>query len=107
MTRAIPASAPLISAAMEHKAALNEDFNLSTAESTTVLELAELIWSKLRPGVPFEYVSDDAFEYDVQKRVPDIAKASDLLGFQAEVGLDEMLDEVVPWVVGAVRAGML
>jgi UDP-glucose 4-epimerase len=79
--------------AMEHEAALKEDFNLSTAESTTVLELAELIWSKLRPGVPFEYVSDDAFEYDVQKRVPDIAKARDLLGFQAEVGLDKMLDE--------------
>src|SRR6204780_4593417 len=30
--------------AMEHEDALNEDFNLSTAESTTVLELAQLIW---------------------------------------------------------------
>ncbi|MGC1185399.1 MAG: NAD-dependent epimerase/dehydratase family protein, partial [Candidatus Dormiibacterota bacterium] len=30
--------------AMEHPAALNEDFNFSTVESTTVLELAELIW---------------------------------------------------------------
>ena len=30
-----------------HPAALNEDFNLSTAESTTVLELAELIWRKI------------------------------------------------------------
>ena len=57
--------------AMEHPAALNEDFNLSTAESTTVLELAELIWRKIKgPDVPFRYVSDDPFEYDVQKRVP-------------------------------------
>ena len=30
--------------------AVNEDFNLSTAESTTVLELARMIWEKLRPG---------------------------------------------------------
>ena len=34
--------------AMEHPDALNEDFNLSTAESTTVIELAELIWSRIR-----------------------------------------------------------
>ena len=34
--------------AMEHPDARNEDFNLSTATSTTVLELAELIWRKIR-----------------------------------------------------------
>ena len=34
--------------AMEHPAALNDDFNLSTAQSTTVLELAELIWTKIK-----------------------------------------------------------
>ena len=39
-----------IAIAMEHEAARNEDFNLSTAESTTVLELAELIWTKIHQG---------------------------------------------------------
>ena len=34
--------------AMEHPDALNEDFNLSTAESTTVLELAEAIWAAIK-----------------------------------------------------------
>ena len=34
------------STAMEHPDALNDDFNLSTAESTTVLELAENIWQQ-------------------------------------------------------------
>ena len=34
--------------AMEHPAARNEDFNLSTDVSTTVLELAEVIWRKIR-----------------------------------------------------------
>jgi UDP-glucose 4-epimerase len=46
-----------IIAAVEHPDALNNDFNLSTATSTSVLELAELIWHKVNPGVPFEYVS--------------------------------------------------
>ncbi|GFJ78350.1 NAD-dependent epimerase/dehydratase family protein [Phytohabitans houttuyneae] len=94
--------------AMEHPAALNEDFNLSTAESTTVLELAEVIWAKIKgPEVPFRYVSDDPFEYDVQKRVPDVTKAREVLGFEATTSLDEMLDEVVPWVTQAVHDGRL
>src|SRR5881398_2110906 len=33
-----------IATALEHPSALNQDFNLSTAESTTVLDLAERIW---------------------------------------------------------------
>jgi nucleoside-diphosphate-sugar epimerase len=94
--------------AMEHPAALNEDFNLSTAESTTVLELAEVIWRKIKGSeVPFRYVSDDPFEYDVQKRVPDVTKARQVLGFEATTSLDEMLDEVIPWVTQAVAEGRL
>jgi nucleoside-diphosphate-sugar epimerase len=92
--------------AMEHEAALNEDFNLSTVQPTTVLELAEKIWSRLR-DTPFRYVSDDPFEHDVQRRVPDVEKAKRVLGFEATTTLDEMLDEVVPWVVDAVDRGLL
>ncbi|BCB74321.1 NAD(P)-dependent oxidoreductase [Phytohabitans flavus] len=94
--------------AMEHPAAVNDDFNLSTAESTTVLELAEVIWRKIKgPDVPFRYVSDDPFEYDVQKRVPDVTKAKQVLGFEATTSLDTMLDEVIPWVTQAVHDGRL
>ena len=47
--------------AMESPAAVNDDFNLSTAASTTVLELAEAIWHKIHTdGRPFHYVSDAA-----------------------------------------------
>jgi len=88
--------------AMEHPAALGEDFNLSTATSTTVLELATNIWKRLRgPDEPFRFVSDEAFEHDVQRRVPSVEKAKRVLGFEATTSLDEMLDEVVPWVVAA------
>ena len=88
-----------IALAMESEAAYNNDFNLSTAESTTVIDLAERIWRKLKgPNVPFRYVSDEAYEYDVQRRVPNVAKAKDLLGFEATTDLDEILDEVIPWI---------
>jgi len=94
--------------AMEHEAARNEDFNLSTAESTTVRDLAEVIWRKIKGAdVPLTLVSDDPFEYDVQKRIPDVTKAREVLGFEATTSLEVMLDEVIPWVTQAVAEGRL
>lgn len=94
--------------AMEHPAALNEDFNLSTAQSTTVRELAEVIWHKIKgPDAPFSIVSDEAFEHDVAKRVPSVDKAREVLGFEATTTLDEMLDEVIPWITQAVADGRI
>jgi UDP-glucose 4-epimerase len=92
---------------MERPEALNEDFNVSTAQSTTVLELAELIWRKVNPDKPFCHVSDDAFEHDVQKRVPAVDKAREVLGFEATTSLDAMLDEVIPWIRQAVDDGTI
>ena len=94
--------------AMEHPDAVNEDFNLSTAEGTTVLRLAEAIWRKIKgPDVPFAVVSDDPFEYDVQRRVPATEKAKRVLGFEATTSLDAMLDVVVPWIRQAAEAGTI
>src|ERR1700690_2728942 len=62
--------------AMDHPGATNEDFNLSTAESTSVTRLAEVIWRKIKGAdVPLRTVSDDPFEEDVQRRVPSTDKA--------------------------------
>ena len=94
--------------AMDHPKALNDDFNLSTAEATTVLDLAEMIWHKIRGNdVPFRHQSDPPYEYDVQKRVPDVAKAREVLGFEATTSLSDMLDEVIPWVASAMEAGRI
>ncbi|MEY2399803.1 MAG: UDP-glucose 4-epimerase, partial [Actinomycetota bacterium] len=94
--------------AMAHPDARNNDFNLSTAQSTSVLELAEVIWHKVhKDGRPFNYVSDPGFEHDVAKRVPATDKAKQVLGFEATTSLDEMLDEVVPWIVQAVEDGTI
>jgi nucleoside-diphosphate-sugar epimerase len=94
--------------AMESDRLVNEDVNLSTAASTTVLELATAIWHKVNgPDRPFRYVSDPPFEHDVQLRVPDVRKARELLGFEATTTLSDMLDEVIPWIRAEVEAGRL
>ena len=94
--------------AMEHPDGLNEDFNLSTRQPTTVVELAGRIWRKVKgPGVPLRYVSDTPFEHDVQRRVPATGKAKRILGFEATTSLDEMLDEVIPWVAQAISSGTI
>ncbi|WP_026521611.1 NAD-dependent epimerase/dehydratase family protein [Butyrivibrio sp. VCB2001] len=83
---------------VESEKATNEDFNLSTPVSTTVLELSKMIWEKINGEKEFRYVSDKPFEYDVQKRVPSVEKAKEVLGFEANTSLSDTLDIVIPWV---------
>ena len=97
-----------ICTAMLHPAARNEDFNISTPQATTVLELAKLIWEKVHgEAKPFRYVCDEPFPYDVQMRIPETTKAKEVIGFEAKVTLHEMLDEVIPWVVEAMAHGRI
>ena len=94
--------------AVESPQALNEDFNLSTARSTTVRELAEVIWRKVHgDDTPLRLVSDPPYEHDVQMRVPDVRKAREVLGFEATTSLEEVLDEVIPWVREEISAGRI
>jgi UDP-glucose 4-epimerase len=94
--------------AIESERAVNDDFNLSTARSTTVRELAEVIWRKVHgPERPLNLVFDPPYEHDVQMRVPDVRKAREVLGFEATTSLETMLDEVIPWVKEEIGAGRI
>lgn len=90
---------------IEKQESVNEDFNLSVADSTTVKELAALIWKKIRGSERLEFISDPAYEYDVQKRVPSVEKARELLGFEAKTDLNATLDEVIPWICSQIDMG--
>jgi UDP-glucose 4-epimerase len=90
---------------VENEEALNEDFNLSSPQSTTVLELARLVWEKIRPEEPFRHVCDPPFKYDVPRRVPSVEKARRVLGFEATTSLSDALDEIIPWVAGQIQTG--
>jgi UDP-glucose 4-epimerase len=97
-----------IVATLDHPAALNQDFNISTPTGHTVAQLAEIIWRKIKgPDAPLRLVHDEAFEFDVQKRVPDVTKAREVLGFEARTTLEDMLDEVIPWISNAIETGAI
>ena len=94
--------------AIESDAARNEDFNLSTDRSTTVRELAEIVWRKVHgPERQLQLVSDPPYEHDVQMRVPDVSKAREVLGFEAKTSLEDVLDEVIPWIKEEIEAGRI
>lgn len=90
---------------IESEKAVNEDFNLSTTVSTTVLELSEVIWRKINGEKAFQYVCDAPFKYDVQKRIPGMEKAKRILGFEAKTSLSDALDEIIPWIKKQIEVG--
>lgn len=93
---------------LENPRAVNQDFNLSIATSTTVLELAEQIWNKIyKEKNPFAFRSDEPYLYDVQKRIPDVSKAKRVLDFEARTNLDTALDEIIPWVAEQISSGQM
>jgi UDP-glucose 4-epimerase len=84
--------------ALNSEKAINEDFNTSTGEETSVLELAAEVWKLIRPESEPTYTHVDAFKHDVRRRVPDVTKARDVLGFEAQVSLTSGLPPVIDWL---------
>jgi len=84
--------------AMESESAINEDFNISIDDPMSVIDLAKLIWGKIRPDEEFSFKPTKAFEHDVQLRVADVSKAKRLLGFTAAISVEESVDEVISYV---------
>lgn len=76
-------------------------FNLGGTRETTVLELAEMI----RAGVgsnseiaftPYDEYYGAGFE-DTRRRVPDVTRARETLGWDAEVPLEDGLQRTIEW----------
>ena len=83
--------------AMEHDAAMNQDFNLLQPLPPPSWSLLSSFGGKsVAPQVPFHYVSDPPFEHDVAKTDTSVEKAKRVLGFEATTTLEDMLDEVIP-----------
>jgi nucleoside-diphosphate-sugar epimerase len=83
--------------ALESEDGVNNDFNISTSVSTSVRELAYVVWNAVHRKNP-SIVSEPSYDYDVQLRSPDTSKAREILGFEANIGLQESVDEVVEYM---------
>jgi UDP-glucose 4-epimerase len=85
--------------AMAAPAGLNEDFNISASEELTVAEIARRIWIACGEDPDrFELEHLPSFEVDVRRRWPSVRKAEELLGWRAQVSLDDGLADTVSWL---------
>ncbi|MEA2645279.1 MAG: UDP-glucose 4-epimerase [Chloroflexota bacterium] len=83
---------------LESDRAVNQDFNISSPEEITILGLAKRIFEACETGRDFRWKPVPGFTYDIKRRIPDTSKATELLGFTAEVKLDDGLREVIAWL---------
>jgi len=85
--------------AMASPAGLNEDFNISAHDERTVAEIAQVIWEACgRPADEFELEHLPSFEVDVVRRWPSVEKARRLLGWSAQIGLNDGIAQTVAWL---------
>src|SRR5579862_2300265 len=81
---------------LERPEAVGQSFNIGNDRSTvTILDLARRI--KRLTGCPGEIVFQPLHYADVEIRSPNVAQARVLLGFEAEIDLDEGLERTIAW----------
>jgi UDP-glucose 4-epimerase len=76
-------------------------FNVGSNRETSVLELSEMIRARVNPDASIEFSSYQQiygvpFE-ESQRRVPDIERAAEILGFRATTPFEEGLDRTIAW----------
>jgi len=83
------------------KKAVGEIFNIGNPKVVTIQALAEKIKKLTRSKspivhIPYEKAYEKGFE-DMRHRHPDITKIKELIGFQPEVHLNEMLEKIIEY----------
>lgn len=97
---------PALLALMESRKAEGQAVNVGSTDEITMRELAELVvevsGSRSKIGfVPFDEAYDSGFE-DMPRRVPDIARARKLIGFEPRTSLREIVSIMIE---DAIRRG--
>jgi UDP-glucose 4-epimerase len=86
-------------AAMSSPAGLNEDFNISAARELTVAEIARIVWETCGEDADaFELEHLPTFTVDVQRRWPSVEKARRLLGWEAQIEVEDGIAATVRWL---------
>jgi nucleoside-diphosphate-sugar epimerase len=88
-----------IVAAMSSPAGLNEDFNISSERELTVAEIARIVWETCGEDPDaFELEHLPTFTVDVQRRWPSVEKARRLLGWEAQIEVEDGIAGTVRWL---------
>jgi UDP-glucose 4-epimerase len=85
--------------AMSSAAGLNEDFNISASRELTVAEIARIVWEACGEA-PEDFALEHmpTFAVDVQRRWPSVEKARKLLGWQAQIEVEDGIAQTVDWL---------
>ena len=83
----------------DHPDAYGRVFNLGGSEEISMVDLAHRIVAKAGSSsrielIPYDVAYEEGFE-DMQRRVPDTARAEGLVGFRPTVPLDEIIEQVI------------
>lgn len=83
----------------QHPGAYGRVFNIGRPEEVSIRSLAQRITELTGSSspiryVPYEVAYPEGFE-DMERRVPDISRVRELIGFQPRLGLDEILRSVI------------
>jgi nucleoside-diphosphate-sugar epimerase len=79
------------------KRAKNDDFNIASGQETTVVDLAKIIWKLCERKKPIRFKHVTPFEYDVERRVPDVSKAKSF-GWVARTSLESGLKTTIDYL---------
>jgi nucleoside-diphosphate-sugar epimerase len=84
---------------LDEPAAVGEVFNVGSTEEISIFDLARRIVGATRSSasiklVPYQQVFEPGFE-DMRRRVPDITRIGNLIGWRPSRTLDQVIEEVV------------
>jgi UDP-glucose 4-epimerase len=84
---------------MEHPDSVGQVFNVGSNQEITILELAERVKELTKSKseivfLPYDEAYEEGFE-DMPRRVPDIKKVSEFVGFHPAMDLDGILQSVI------------
>jgi UDP-glucose 4-epimerase len=82
---------------VENPAAVGESFNIGNARAViTILGLAQAVCRVL--GSKSDITFDPPLSADIAIRIPSVEKATRVLGFKAQVDLDEGIRRTAAWL---------
>jgi len=86
---------------VEHPGAIGEIFNIGGNEETSIQNLAYLVKEVLESSspiiqIPYEEAYEEGFE-DMRKRVPDISKIDNLIGYEPKCDLKDIIRDVAEY----------